>query len=86
MRTGHILLLFGPTHCVTPIIIRILKPANVFVMVFVKHLWTMGGFLPIWNKIQNLETVSGSFRPLVVSVLSFRPESFRPICLTLRPS
>ena len=38
----------------------------------------MGGFSPIWNKIQNLETVSGAFRPWVVSVGSFRPESFRP--------
>ena len=35
-------------------------------------------FLPIWNKVQNLETVSGSFRPWVVSVGSFRPESFQP--------
>ena len=31
------------------------------------------------NKIQNLETVSGSFQPWVVSVGLFRPESFRPI-------
>ena len=28
---------------------------------------------PMWNKIQNLETVSVSFRPWVVSVGSFRP-------------
>ena len=39
----------------------------------------MAGIVPIWNKIQNLETVSGSFWPWVVSVGSVRPESFRPI-------
>ena len=33
----------------------------------------------IWNKIQNLETVSGSFRPTVVSVESFRLELILPI-------
>ena len=52
------------------------EPANLFVMVLVKkELWTtcMGGFIPIWNKIQNLQTVSGSLRPWVVSVGSFRP-------------
>ena len=63
-------------------IIRRLEPANLYVMLllffFVKSLWTMGCFLPIWNKIQNLEALSESFRPWVASVGSFRPESFRP--------
>ena len=45
-----------------PLIIRWLEPANLFVIVIVKALWTMGFFLPIWNKIQNLEMVFGSFR------------------------
>ena len=30
---------------------------------FYKTLWTMEGFFTIWNKIQNREMVSGSFRP-----------------------
>ena len=46
-------------------------------MFLVKNPMDYGRFLPIWNKIQNLETVSGSFRPWVVSVGSFRPEPFR---------
>ena len=40
---------------------------------FCKNPMDYGLFLPIWNKIQNIETVSGSFRPWVVSVGSFRP-------------
>ena len=55
------------------VFIRRLEPANLFLLVFVKTLWSMGGFLHILNKIQNLETESGSFRPCVVSVGSFRP-------------
>ena len=33
--------------------------------------------------MQNLEAVSGSFRPWVFSVRSFRPESFWPIFVVL---
>ena len=41
---------------------------------YVKKPWTIGSFLPILIKIQNLETVSESFWPWVVSVGLFRSE------------
>ena len=59
----------------------VIRRLDLLVMFLLKKKTTL--FLPIWNKIQNLGMVSGSFRSWVVSVGSFRPESFRPFFVVL---